>query len=432
MIPDSWTICRFEDIATYKTGRTPARANPAYWQEGGANVPWVTISDMNDFCLITKTKETVTPEAFDSVFHGQIVPAGTLLMSFKLTIGRIATLGIDACHNEAIISITPKSGIHPRYLGYFLSQIDYAALQDRHIKGNTLNREKINRIEIFVPPFEEQSSIADTLDLVRRAIGNQDNTLIVACNLKRATTRKLFTHGLRDESQKETEIGTLPENWRPAPFDALFDIVQGFSLKRNLSENGQGVPFLRTSNVYWGRLELNTMSHMVIDPGSIGDRDLQEGDLLVCEGGEIGRAAVWEGSGANTTFQNHLHRLRPLDPGRIVPKFAMFWLEEGFLHRGVYEGAGNRTTIPNLSRARLGDLSMPVPNLDEQCEIVTILDAIDRKIDLHRRKRAVLDDLFKALLHKLMTGKIRVSDLNLSALQSNRNSMGKSDEINRR
>lgn len=68
---------------------------------------------MNDFCLITKTKEAVTPEAFDSVFHGQIVPAGTLLMSFKLTIGRIATLGIDACHNEAIISITPKSRIDP-------------------------------------------------------------------------------------------------------------------------------------------------------------------------------------------------------------------------------------------------------------------------------------------------------------------------------
>lgn len=242
--------------------------------------------------------------------------------------------------------------------------------------------------------------------------------------------QELFTRGLRGEAQKDTEIGTLPENWKPTPFSALFDIVQGFSLKRNLSENGQGVPFLRTSNVYWGRIESDTMSHMRIDPGSIGDRDLQEGDLLVCEGGEIGRAAVWEGKGANTTFQNHLHRLRPLDPGRIVPKFAMFWLEEGFLHRGIYEGAGNRTTIPNLSRARLGELSMPVPNLDEQREIVTILDAIDRKIDLHRRKRAVLDDLFKALLHKLMTGEIRVGDLDLSALQSSRNSTRKPDGIN--
>ena len=75
---------------------------------------------------------------------------------------------------------------------------------------------------------------------------------------------------------------------------------------------------------------------------------------------------------------------------------------------------------------------MPVPNLEEQREIVTILDAIDRKIDLHRRKRAVLDDLFKALLHKLMTGEIRVSELDLSALQSSRNSTRKPDEINGR
>ncbi len=418
MIPDSWTVCRFEDIATYKAGRTPARDNSAYWQGSNANVPWVTISDMNDFGLITKTKETVTSEAMENVFRGQIVPAGTLLMSFKLTIGRIATLGINACHNEAIISIIPKSGINQRYLGYFLSQVDYTALQDRQIKGNTLNREKINRIDIFVPSFEEQSSIASTLDFVRRSIANQDNALAAAHDLKRSAMHTLFTRGLRGEAQKETEIGLIPESWQPTPFGTLFDIVQGFSLKRNLSENGQGVPFLRTSNVYWGRIELSTVSHMRIDPASIGDRDLKKGDLLVCEGGEIGRAAVWEdeAKGTNTTFQNHLHRLRPLAPGRIVPKFAMFWLEEGFLHRGIYEGAGNRTTIPNLSHARLGELLMPAPNLDEQREIVIILDAIDRKIDLHRRKRAALDDLFKALLHKLMTGEIRVGELDLSGV----------------
>ena len=75
---------------------------------------------------------------------------------------------------------------------------------------------------------------------------------------------------------------------------------------------------------------------------------------------------------------------------------------------------------------------MPVPDLDEQREIVAILDAIDRKIDLHRKKRAVLDDLFKALLHKLMTGEIRVSELDLSALQSSRNSTRKLNEINGR
>ena len=68
----------------------------------------------------------------------------------------------------------------------------------------------------------------------------------------------------------------------------------------------------------------------------------------------------------------------------------------------------------NISAGKLREFEIPVTDLDEQDEIVAILDAIDRKIDLHRRKRAVLDELFKALLHKLMTGEVRVGDLDLS------------------
>ena len=345
-----------------------------------------------------------------------------------------AVLVSDAgiCTTELLV-LRPKEGVDPRFVVGVVHMPGFVQHAVAGTTGVQHPRTSWRHISSFeLPDFssDEQTKIAKLSWQVHDAITANEATVDAGSALKRTAMQELFMGGLRNEVQKDTEIGTLPKNWKPTPFSALFDIVQGFSLKRNLSENGQGVPFLRTSNVYWGRLELNTMSHMRIDPESIGDRDLQEGDLLVCEGGEIGRAAVWEGKAANTTFQNHLHRLRPLDPGRIVPKFAMFWLEEGFLHRGVYEGAGNRTTIPNLSRARLGELSMPVPNLDEQREIVTILEAIDRKIDLHRRKRAVLDDLFKALLHKLMTGEIRVSELDLSVLQSSRNSTRKRDGIN--
>ncbi|MCX7672778.1 MAG: restriction endonuclease subunit S, partial [Thiobacillaceae bacterium] len=197
----------------------------------------------------------------------------------------------------------------------------------------------------------------------------------------------------------------------------IFEIVQGVSLKRNLSHGSDGVPFLRTSNVYWGQIDLSNISRMHVEPDAVGDRWLQRGDLLVCEGGEIGRAAVWDCDATGFTYQNHLHRLRPLHSGVVEPKFAAAWMEVGFLHRKVYEGAGNKTTIPNLSRARLAELRMPLPDIDEQREAVAILEAIDRKIDLHRAKRRVLEELFKALLHKLMTGEIRVADLDLSALE---------------
>jgi len=193
VIPDSWSAHRFADIATYKAGHTPPRANSAYWQDCADNFPWLAISDMTNFGIVTKTKETITRTAFDEVFRGRFVPAGTLLMSFKLTIGRIATLGIDACHNEAIISIYPKPGIDQRYLGYFLAQVDYDALQDRQVKGNTLNREKIDRIKVWVPPLDEQSSIADILDLLRRNIEIQQKSLVTAQDLFKTILNELMT-----------------------------------------------------------------------------------------------------------------------------------------------------------------------------------------------------------------------------------------------
>lgn len=312
-------------------------------------------------------------------------------------------------------------GVEPRFYVYFL-QSAFTQLGIFEGAGNkttipNLSRSRLAGLEVPQPEIGEQRAIVTVLARVREAIKMHDQGVVLAQELKRVAMQTLFTCGLRGEAQKETEIGPLPESWEVVSVGSVFETEQGLSLKGNLSNNDEGVPFLRTSNVYWGRIDLQTVSSMrlVGDPPS--HKLLHRGDLLVCEGGSIGRAAVWNGEMDKCLFQNHLHRLRPLDVSRIQARFAMAWLEEGFEHRDVYAGAGNRTTIPNLSRARLAELLIPCPSPDEQREIVTILEAIDRKIDLHRKKRAVLDDLLKALLHKLMTGKIRVAKLQLSAIE---------------
>ena len=311
--------------------------------------------------------------------------------------------------------------IEPRFYVYFL-QSAFTQLGIFEGVGNkttipNLSRSRLAELEVPQPNINEQLAIVTALSRIREAIKIQDQSLALAQDLKRAAMQTLFTRGLKDEPKKETEIGPMPESWELASIGNVFEIEQGLSLKGNLANDGQGMPFLRTSNVYWGRIELQTVSQMRLEGGAPPNKLLCRGDLLVCEGGEIGRAAVWNGEIDKCLFQNHLHRLRPLDGSHIHIRFAMAWLEEGFKHRNVYEGAGNRTTIPNLSRTRLAALLIPKPSLDEQREIVAILTAIDSKIDLHQRKRAVLDDLFKALLHKLMTGEIRVGDLDLSPLQ---------------
>ena len=309
--------------------------------------------------------------------------------------------------------------IEPRFYVFFL-QSAFTQLGLFEGAGNkttipNLSRSRLAKLKVPQPPVGEQCEISSALSRVRDAIGVQEQSIAITQDLKRAAMRTLFTRGLCDEPQKETEIGAVPESWDLEFIGDVFNITQGLSLRGNLATDGNGTPFLRTSNVYWGRVELKSISRMHLRGDTLPEKQLVEGDLLVCEGGEIGRAAVWDGEIDHCLFQNHLHSLRPIDASRTEPRFVMSWLEEGFKHRNAYEGAGNRTTIPNLSRTRLAGLVIPHPTAAEQRGVVSVLQTIDHKIDLHRRKRDVLDELFKSLLYKLMVGETGIGELDLSA-----------------
>jgi type I restriction enzyme S subunit len=143
---------------------------------------------------------------------------------------------------------------------------------------------------------------------------------------------------------------------------------------------------------------------------------LVPGDLLVCEGGDIGRTAIWEGQLPLVLYQNHLHRLRPARAG-VDPLFYMYWMQAAWLLLGLYGGAGNKTTIPNLSRSRLAAFPVPLPPLPEQREIARMRRRWMPKSPPRRSRRAALEELFKTLLHQLMTGKVRVKGFHLPELE---------------
>lgn len=422
MIPDEWRVVRFAEIADYKAGRTPARANPEYWDGAGDGVPWVAISDMTEFGTVTATKEKISRAAFEQVFKSQAVRAGTLIMSFKLTIGRVARLGVDACHNEAIISIYPKPGVDQRYLGYFLAQVDYDALQDRQVKGNTLNQEKIDRIEVWLPPLDEQSSIANVLDLLRQSIDLQDRALATTEDLKRSAMRELFTRGLRGEPQKETEIGLVPESWEITTLGSLCNQNGGciqtgpFGSQLHAHEyQTEGVPVINPTHLEGNRINHADVPRVGAETACRLDRHkVMRGDILFGRRGEIGRhglvSQAEEGWLCGTGC--FLVRVRHESVDNVF--LSYLFSTESLVAWLIAHAAG--TIMPNLNNVILSCLPVAIPSLNEQRDIVAILDAIDRKIDLHRKRRAVLEELFKALLHKLMTGEIRVADLDLSAL----------------
>jgi type I restriction enzyme, S subunit len=194
----------------------------------------------------------------------------------------------------------------------------------------------------------------------------------------------------------------VSQPWAWRPLGDLFEIGAGKAMSVAARTGKDQVPFLRTSNVLWDRIALATLDEMSIPPEELAEKRLEPGDLLVCEGGEIGRAAIWEGAVDPMSFQNHLHRLRPKGAD-VHSRFYVFFLQCAFTQLGIFEGAGNKTTIPNLSSNRLGALEVPHPPLREQQAIATALASVreaeqahsDLRSLTHNLKRAAMEHIFR-------------------------------------
>ena len=166
-------------------------------------------------------------------------------------------------------------------------------------------------------------------------------------------------------------------------------------------------PFLRTKNVSWGGLDLSELDEMHFSEAEENRLALFSGDLLVCEGGDIGRTAIWAGVLPRCYYQNHLHRARLRDDAAADSEFTLYWLWYAFEIGGVYFGRGNVTTIPNLSQSKLCELLLPVPPLAEQRRIAGVLRVVQRAVEQQERLIALTTKLKKVLLHKLFTQGLR-------------------------
>jgi len=164
-IPENWTWVRFGQYVRMSIGKTPPRGETKYWANG--KYPWVSISDMSDYGLVTTTKESVSEYA-KSLF-GEISPVGTLIMSFKLTVGRTSLLNTSAYHNEAIISIYPfvdKNYQARNFLFHILPIISNLGDTKDAIKGKTLNSKSLNNLLLPLPPLNEQGRIVAMIELL--------------------------------------------------------------------------------------------------------------------------------------------------------------------------------------------------------------------------------------------------------------------------
>lgn len=314
-----------------------------------------------------------------------------------------------------------RGNVDRDFVDFYLSQPEIWELIRNFVTGTT-NRKRVSPdefmylIRIPLPPIEEQRKIVHVLKTVQKAIERQDQIIETTKELKKALMKRLFTKGLDpNQPTKMTEIGEIPEHWVVYKLERLFEVQQGkqLSKKQKSTSSAKLVPFLRTIHVRWGKVIIpnpKDLDVMLVSDEELSKFQVRQGDIFICEGGaKVGRTGIVTKSvDFELIYQNHLHRLRPLDD-TILPRFFVYWMEHSILDRGLYLPRVNTTTIPNLSASRLKEFLIPVPpTLEEQQKIANILLTVDKKIELAQKKKNALEELFSTLRYKLMTGQIRV------------------------
>jgi len=306
--------------------------------------------------------------------------------------------------------LRPKPGIDPLFFFYACRAIDLPARgYNRHF---TVLKEK----ELSYPGgYGEQKAIAAVLRQTESLLAQQSALLEMLQELKRAAMSRLFTRGLRGEAQKETEIGLVPESWEFDSLGAHHTVVSGGTPSRSNSSfwTGGTIPWVKTTEVNYCVIS-ETEEH--ITPRGLENsaaKMLPGGTLLMAmygQGVTRGKVAIL---GIEATCNQACAAITPKNDA-VLPRYLYHFLTWRYDEiRSLAHGGQQQ----NLNLEIVRDLPIVYPKTDdEQNQIITILDSIDRKIALHRQKSAVLEDLFQSLLHKLMTGEIRVADLDLSAL----------------
>ena len=203
---------------------------------------------------------------------------------------------------------------------------------------------------------------------------------------------------------KQTEVGVIPDAWEVSTVGNEFEIKLGKMLD---AERNVGVPkpYLGNKAVQWDQIDISDLPTVPMSRADIAKYRLSKGDLLVCEGGEVGRAAIWDASISECYYQKALHRLRPLKGfnSKVMVALLRQWSD-----RGVLKNYVTQTSIAHLPREKFMSMPMPVPPAPEQRAIAAALSDVDALLGGLERLIAKKRDLKQAAMQQLLTGQTRL------------------------
>jgi len=325
--------------------------------------------------------------------------------------------GAGVCSTELLV-LRPKQDVPAEFLVAILHSaefIDYAqSSADKQYPRTSWSW--ISQYQCLIPETTEQCKIAAVVARVQAAVEVEGELAQTTRELKRAVLRQLFTRGLRGEPQKETEVGLIPENWEVVPLGSFGRIGNGSTPRRTDPAywTDGTIPWLTSGKIYDRIVEC---AAEFVTPKAVKDCHLPKvpADSLIIaitgQGktlGHVARVAI------ETCMNQHLAYIT-IERSDVVPDFVRQYLDTCYAQfRQVAQGGGS--TKGALTCGFLKGFPVPLAPEAEQREIAAILRTIDSKISHHEERQRLLRELFRTLLHDLMTARRRVTGIDISEL----------------
>ena len=396
-LPNGWCWCKLGDLCSFESGF--AFSSNDFKTSG---IPLVRISNIQDSTVTLKNCVFIQ----DEVDEKYIIKTGDLLIAMSgATTGKMGIYSMRqrALLNQRVGNICVQSRyLTANYRNYFMySQSDVILKMAYGGAQPNISSQMILNIPIPLPPLSEQyrivNAIKNLLEIVDRIEENQISLDKFLCSIKQkilqlALSGNLLTHDHNDEpaidllrrinpSYKPADNRhyeniqiNIPNTWCWGKVGDLFEHNTGKALNSS-NTNGSMLNYITTSNLYWDRFDLTIVKQMRFTDSEIEKCKATKGDLLLCEGGDVGRAAIWNYD-FDIMIQNHIHRLR----GKVDVSSRFFFYVFMLYKQKNYIG-GKGVAIQGLSSRDLHNLPIPIPPLKEQYRIADTLDNLIAKMD---------------------------------------------------
>lgn len=313
-----------------------------------------------------------------------------------------------------------KKGCSNKYIYYFFESIDDCKGLKPYYSGLRKTVRPPEFLQVFIPkpPFEDQVAIAKYLDRetarIDKLIAEKQNFIKLLKEKRQALISHVVTKGLDTNVKMKDSgiewIGEVPEHWAISKLSYRYEVLLGKMLDDKKITGEYLGRYLRNTDVQWDCINDKNLPLMDFKPGEIERYQVVKGDLLVCEGGEVGRCAIWE-KDEPCFYQKALHRLRPYSKSKDFIRFIFYVISDA-VHKERFISRANKSTIAHLPADAFRQYRFAFPDINEQKQIAIYLDREKNKYDEFVNEVNSSVELLKehrtALISAVVTGKIDV------------------------